>query len=78
VSANPGVSRMRTLGGGHAYPPCSHIPGTYSYAILARKFIEPGRVGVALVVNRSPLLVDLVEDVEVVVIGVITSQDIGD
>ena len=50
---------------------------TYRYAILARKLVKPGRVGLALIVGTtSP--VGIVENVEVVVINVVASKDIGD
>jgi hypothetical protein len=68
---------MRTLGRGYAYPPCSKKPDTYHYAIFARKFVKAGRVGLTLVV-RTTSLVGTVENVEVIVINVVASKDIGD
>jgi len=50
---------------------------TYHYTVLTRKFVKAGRVCLALVV-RTTLLVGMVESVEVVVINVVTSKDIGD
>jgi hypothetical protein len=67
---------MRTLGRCYAYPPRSEAD-TYHYAILARQFVKAGRVGLALVV-RTTSLVGTVENVEVVVINVVASKDIGD
>jgi hypothetical protein len=52
-------------------------PNTYDPAIFAREFVKPGRVGLALAV-RTNLLVGVVENVEVVVINVVASKDIGD
>ena len=52
-------------------------PDTYHYAVLARKFVNPGTVGSALVL-RTTLLVVVVEGVEVVMVDVIYMQDIGD
>ena len=52
-------------------------PDTYHYAVLARKLVKSGRVGLALVV-RTTLLVGMVENVEVVAIDVVASKDIGD
>jgi len=50
---------------------------TDHYAILARKLVKAGRVGLALVV-RITSLVGMVEDIEVIVINVVASKDIGD
>jgi len=50
---------------------------TYHYAVLARKFIQVGRAGLTLIV-RTTLFVGAVENIEVVVINVITKKDIGD
>jgi len=50
---------------------------TYHYSVLACKFVEVGRVGLALVV-RPTLLVAVVKGVEIVVIDVVSKQDIGD
>jgi len=50
---------------------------TYHYAVAACKFVNACHAGLALVV-RTPLLVAVVEDAEVVVINVIPSKDIGD
>ena len=52
-------------------------PYTYHYAILAPKLVKSGRVGLALVV-RTTQLVGMIENVEVVVINVVSSKDIGD
>ncbi len=49
---------------------------TYFYAILARKFVKPRRVGLALVV-RTTLLVGTVENVKVAMVNVVTGKDIG-
>jgi hypothetical protein len=51
--------------------------GTYSYAIFARKFVKAGRAGLALVV-RTTSFVGMVENIEVIMINVVTSEDIGD
>ena len=50
---------------------------THHYAILARKLVKAGRVSLALV-GRTTSLVSMVEDVEVVVVNVISGKDIGD
>ena len=50
---------------------------TYHYAVLACTFVDVSRVGLALV-GRTTLLVGGVKDVEVVVVNVVTSKDIGD
>jgi hypothetical protein len=55
----------------------THKVGTYHYAVLTRKFVKLGRVGLALVV-RTTLLVGVVEDVNVVVINVVAGNNIGD
>ena len=49
----------------------------HHYAVLACNFVKSGRAGLALVV-RTTLLVGIVENVEVVVINVVASKDIGD
>ena len=51
--------------------------GAYNYAVLARKFVKVGRVGLALVI-RTMLLVGVLERVEVVVVDVVAVKDIGD
>jgi len=53
------------------------ITGTYHYAVLAREFVKPGRVGLALAVSTT-LLVGVVEGVEVVVIDAVAMKGIGD
>jgi hypothetical protein len=50
---------------------------TYHDAVAACKFVSACRVGLALIV-RTTLLIGVVEDVEVVVINVVTDKDIGD
>ena len=50
---------------------------TYHYAIHARNLVKLCRVGLALVV-RTTQLVGMVENVEVIVINVVASEDIGD
>ena len=50
---------------------------TYHYAVLARKFIPAGCVGLTLVV-RTTLFIGAVEDIKVVVISDIAHKDIGD
>ena len=67
---------MRILGSGHVSVPRSEI-STYCYAVPARKFVTAGRAGLALVVTTASF-VGVVEDLEVVVINVITGKDIGD
>ena len=49
--------------------------GTYRDAIVAREFVKAGRVGLALVVRS---LIGMVEYAEVVIINVISNEDIGD
>ena len=48
--------------------------GTYHHAVLARNLVKAGRVGSALVFTS----VRMVKDIEVAVINVIASEDIGD
>jgi len=50
---------------------------TYRYAIVARKFVKAGRVGLALVV-RTTSFVGMVENIEVIMINVVARKDIGD
>jgi len=50
---------------------------TYHYAVLARKFVKSGGVGPALGVGTTSL-VGIVKNVEVVVVNVVASKDIGD
>jgi hypothetical protein len=52
-------------------------PDTYHSAVLARKFVKAGRVGLALVI-RTTSLVGMIENIEVVAISVVASKDIGD
>ena len=54
-----------------------HNTHTYHYAVLAPKLVKSGRVGLALVVMAT-LLVGMVENIEVVVINIVASKDIGD
>ena len=54
-----------------------NIAGTHHSAVLACKFVKAGR-GRPTQVVRSTLLVGMVEDVEVVVINLVPSEDIGD
>ena len=68
---------MRTLGSGYTYSSRSKNTSTYHYAVTACEFVNSGQVSLALAV-RTPLFVVLVEDVEVVVVNVVTSKDIGD
>jgi len=51
--------------------------GTYLHAIVARKFVKAGRVGLALVAGTTSL-VGTVEYVEVIFIDVVSNEDIGD
>ena len=51
--------------------------GTYLHTIVAPKFVKVGRVGLALVV-RTTSLVGTVEYVEVIIINVVSNEDIGD
>ena len=75
MSANPGVSRMRTYGRGHTSFTSTNA-GTYHYTILAAKFVQAGRVGLALVVRTSSLI-GVVEDAEVVMTNSVAGEDIG-
>ena len=50
---------------------------TCHYSILARKFIQTGRVGLTVVV-RATLFIGAIEDIEVEMINVIADKDIGD
>ena len=76
MSANPGVSRMQTFGRGHTSFTSTNA-GAYHYSILATKFVQAGRVGLALVVRTSSLI-GVVEDAEVVMTNAIACKDIGD
>ena len=49
--------------------------GAYRYAVLTCKFVDTGRVGLTLVA-RTPLLIAVVEDLEVVVIDIFAEKDI--
>jgi len=49
---------------------------TYCYTVVTSKFVKVGRVGPTLVV-RIILGVGRVEDVEVVMIHIVATQDIG-
>ena len=49
----------------------------YHYSVLARKFIEAGRVGLTLV-GRTTLFVSVVKDFEVVVVNVVASKEVDD
>ena len=51
--------------------------GTYRHSIVARKFVQVGRVGLALVV-RTTSLVGTIEYVEVIIINIVSNEDIGD
>ena len=76
VSANPGVSRMRTWG----EVTCTHYAqcaDTYHYAVFAREFVKPGRLGVTLVA-RTTLLIAAVEDFKIVAINIVANKDIGE
>ena len=59
------------------YPPQFKSTSTYHSAVLARKLIQAGRVGLTLVV-RTTLFIGSVEDIEVVVINVVAREDIAD
>ena len=52
---------------------------TYHHAVLARKLIKTNRVGSTLVVVIRPtMFIGMVEDVEVVMIHVVTDKGVGD
>ena len=51
--------------------------GTYCYAIGALKFVKVRRVGLALVV-RTTSLVGMVENIEFIMITIVTGKDIAD
>ena len=76
VSANPGVSRMRTLRRGYT---CSlrQCTGTYYWAVGARGLVKAGRFGPTLVA-RTILLVATVEVPKVVAINSVACKDIGE
>ena len=75
VSANPGVSRMRTLGRNYTYSLSQHV-GTYHYAVVASDFVKAGRVGLSLAAGTT-LLVVVVEDFKAVAINSVSDKDIG-
>ena len=52
-------------------------PGTYHYAVLARKLVNVGGVGLALV-GRTTLLVHMVENLKVITISVVSGENIGE
>ena len=64
------------MGRSYSYSPRPQTPGTYHYAVLARKFVKVGRISPALI-NRITLLVSVVEGAGVVVIDVVAVKDIG-
>ena len=49
--------------------------GAYQYAVLTCKFVDTGRVGLTLAA-RAPLLIAVVEDLEVIVIDIFAEKDI--
>lgn len=51
--------------------------GTYHDAVLAPHFIKARRVRLTLI-NRSDLFVCMFEHVKVVVVNIVTNEDIGD
>ena len=51
--------------------------GTYHYAVVARKLVKAGRVGLRAI-TQIILLVGAVEDIEVVVLNPLSGKDIGD
>ena len=58
---------------------CIRLPknaATYHYPVRARKFVEAHRIGLTLII-RTTLFVGVVEDLEVVVVNVVTHDDIG-
>ena len=77
VLANPGVSRMRTLGKGYAILMRFNIAGTYHPAVFASKSVEANRGG-PTVFARTALLIGIVEKVEVIMTNVVPGKDIGD
>ena len=62
--------RLRTL-------TISKSARTYHHAVLARKLVKTGRVGLTLV-GGAILLVAAVEDFEIVGINIVADKDIGD
>src|SRR5258706_15816340 len=52
------------------------IPNNHHYAVLAPELVKSRRLGLALVVRTTGLLVGVVEGVEVVVIDVVAVKDI--
>ena len=69
---------MRTLGRVYIHIPATFKRArTYHYAVLARKFIQAGRISLTLVV-RTTLLIGAIEDIEVEMVNVISGKDIGD
>ena len=51
--------------------------GTYHYAVVAGKFAKASRIGLGMMIQTT-VLVGAVEDFEVVVINVLSDEDIGD
>ena len=49
---------------------------TYHNAVCARKFVEACRISLTLMI-RTTLFVGVVEDLEVVVVNVVTHEEIG-
>ena len=72
--ANPGVSRMRTLGKGYTYSLCQ-CAGTYHYAVFARELIKACGFSLAHP-EGTRLLIAEVEDFKVVVINIVANKDI--
>ena len=77
MSANPGVSRMRTLRRSYATFMTFNIAGTYHPAVFARTVVKANRGGTTLVV-RTTLLIGIVENIEVITTNVVSGKDIGD
>ena len=48
----------------------------YHYSVRARKFVEARRISLTLMI-RTTLFVGVVEDLEVVVVNIVTREDIG-
>ena len=76
MSANPGVSRIRTLEKGYTYY-YTQFAGTYHYAVIAREFIKAGKVSLTLATGTTFLVAE-VEDFKAVVISIVADKDIGE
>ena len=68
---------MRTFANDHVLQIAPPTADAYQYTVLTCKFVNMGRVGLALAVGTT-LFVGVVEDSQVIGINVFAEKDIGD